>query len=82
MQFHGNIDFMIYNKNSPDKTPFIPVIRAKKMYNKVFEEQEDYFNLHEAIGAGMWALVNMKASNKDIDKARVLITNGSIWRMI
>lgn len=52
--WHGNIDYLIYNKNSESKIPLIPVVRAKRYLNKDIGKYESNFNIYEAIGAGMW----------------------------
>jgi len=79
-KFHGTADFLIYRK-SGDHLPFVPVFITKKVINPVMELKVDQYNVFEAVGGAAWALTNMSAVNKDIQKSRILQTNGHTWRM-
>lgn len=41
--FHGRIDFLIYNRDTESKVPFVPVLRARKEKN-LLGEWRDKFN--------------------------------------
>ena len=82
-KFHGTLPFLIYHKTHEFHLPFVPVIKSKRVLNKVANVYVDEWNMAEAVGAGTWALNNMKAvdKNNEIQFSRVLHTNGNIWRM-
>lgn len=82
-KFYGTTPFLIYNKKHQFHLPIIPVIRSRRVFNTMGNVFIDEWNLCEAIGAGIWALDNMKAIDKgnEINCSRVLQTNGNIWRL-
>jgi hypothetical protein len=82
-RFHGTVPFLIYHKTDEFHLPLIPVIKSKRVLNKSINVYTDEWNLAEAVGAGLWALDNMKAvdKNNEIEFSRVLQTNGNIWRL-
>lgn len=82
-KFHGTVPFLIYHKAHPFHIPLIPVVKSKRVLNKLAHVYTDEWNLSEAVGVGLWALDNMKAIDKDneIQFSRVLHTNGHVWRL-
>jgi len=82
-RFHGTVPFLIYHKTHENHLPFIPIIKSKRVLNKLANVYTDEWNLAEAVGAGLWALDNMKAvdKNNEIQFSRVLQTNGNIWKL-
>ena len=82
-QFHGVVPFLIYHKSHEFHLPLIPVVKTKKVFNTLGNIFTEEWNLAEAVGAGLWALDNMKAvdSKKEIKFSRVLQTSGNTWRL-
>ena len=80
-EFHGVAPFLIYHKTHEFHLPLIPVIKTQRVFNKMGNIFTDEWNLCEVVGAGLWALDNMKAvdKNNEIKFSRVLQTNGSSW---
>lgn len=81
--FHGNLPYIIFNKNHEFHLPLTPVILSKRTFSPLGQVFNDEWNLAEGIGAGIWALENMKAvdTKNEINFSRVLHTNGNLWRM-
>ena len=80
-KFHGKADFLIYCKSAPH-VPFAPVFLTRKQKSVATGEQQEFFNISQAVGGACWAYLNMNSADPNIKQGRALLTNGSIWQMV
>lgn len=59
----------------------MPVIRTQKKKEPLTSQPVDYWNVHQCVGAAIWALHNARAADPSIKSQLVLHTNGNVWRM-
>lgn len=82
-KFHGKLPFLLFHKTQNFHLPLIPVVLSHKTFSSLGNISAESWNLAEAVGAGLWALDNMKAVDEknEINFSRVLHSNGNIWRL-